>query len=480
MSARKKRTLIKNARYVVVFDGTEHRLLEDGLVLVEGNTIDYVGRETPDGVDEYVDAQGGLVMPGFVNMHCHMGAAPNEKGFLEDKGSSKFYMSGLYEYLPVTYVPYEDELHGYRFSVVDLLKGGTTTVFQIDRWNEEILEIIAQSGIRVYMGYGYRSGGWYTRDGKQLDYRWDEEAGMKGLEKAAELFRKHDGSYDGRVNVALCPMQVDTCTPELLRATREVADDLGARVQIHAAQAVTEFQEILRRYGMTPAEFLDSCGISGPDVIYGHYMFPSHHTWCVYKEGDDLGLISKTGTSVAHCPWVFGRRGIIMESFDRYLSRGINMTIGTDTFPQDMIAEMKWAAVFSKVAEGNPERGTAAQVFNAATLGGAKALGRDNLGRICPGAKADIVIADCNNMLMRPLRDPIKALIYTGGSRAIKTVMVDGRVLVQDGEVIGVDEADLWMRIQEVGERMHASVPDHDWARRSHLEMSPMSFAPID
>lgn len=479
MSRQQKRVLIENARYVVAYEGGQHRLLENALVVLEGNTVTYVGWERPAAVDESIDARGGLVMPGFINMHCHMNCAPNEKGFLEDRGSSKFYMSGLYEYLPVTYVSYEDELEAYRFSVVELLKGGTTTVFQIDPWNQEILETIASSGIRTYMGYGYKSGGWYTDDGNQVRYRWDEEAGKKGLRRAAELFGQYNGAYDGRVNVALCPMQVDTCTPELLKATREVASELGARVHIHAGQAVTEFQEIMHRHGMTPAEFLHSCGISGPDVTYGYYIFPNDHPWCVYKGGDDLGLMAETGTSVAHCPWVFGRRGIIMESFDRYLRRGVNMCLGTDTFPQDMAAEMRWAAVLSKVAEGDPQRGTAAQAFNAATLGGAKALGRDDLGRICSGAKADIVIADCGTMLMRPLRDPIKAFIYTGGSRVIRTVIVDGQVLVADGAVVGADEVELWSKIQQVGDRMLANVPNRDWAQRTHLEMSPMSFPTV-
>lgn len=475
----RKRTLIRNARFIVAYDGNQHRLLKDGVVLVEGNEIKYVGQEVsgfPGPADEYLDARGGLVMPGFINLHAHMCTSPNEKSFLEDKGSRKFYMSGLYEYLPATAIPFPDMIHAYRFSAVELLKCGTTTVFEMGSLSEDLLEIVVQSGLRAYMAPGYRSGEWYTPDGKQLQYRWNEEAGIKGLERAVEYFQKHDGSHGGRINVALCPAQVDTCTPELLRATRQAANKLAARIQTHAAQSLSEFQEMVRRHGQTPAEFLHSNGISGPDVIYGHYIFPSHHSWCVYKDGDDLGLLAETGTTVAHCPWVFGRRGILMESFDRYLKRGVNMGIGTDTFPQDIIAEMRWAAVFSKAVEGDSELGTAAQAFNAATLGGAKALGREDLGRICAGAKADIVIADLNNMLMRPLRDPIKALIYTSGSRVISKVMVDGKVVVDEGRVLGADETALWQRMQEVADRMYATTQERDWARRTHTEMSPMTF----
>jgi cytosine/adenosine deaminase-related metal-dependent hydrolase len=251
-------------------------------------------------------------------------------------------------------------------------------------------------------------------------------------------------------------------------------------VSIHAAQTVNEYQIILQRHGMTPADFLTENGIAGPRVIYGHYILPSGHSMNALQIGDELKTIAASGTSVVHCPWVYGRRGIIMESFSKYLDLGINLCLGTDTFPQDMINEMRCAAVFCKIAEANPNKGTAAQIFNAATLGGAKALGRDDIGRLCLGAKADIVIVDTNNIDACPLRDPIKILVYTASSKNISKVIIDGKIIVENGLVKNMNEELLRKDMQEVAERMWENVKNRDWGARSHLDMSPMSFPVVE
>src|SRR5206468_9770738 len=122
----------------------------------------------------------------------------------------------------------------------------------------------------------------------------------------------------------------------------------------------------------------------------------------------DVELMGDAGCSVAHAVWVFARRGVAMESFARYKKAGINMSLGTDTNPQSVIEAMRWAAVVSKMMERSTEATTAADVFDAATLGGARALLRDDLGRIAPGAKADLVLWKASSWRMTPLRDPVK------------------------------------------------------------------------
>jgi cytosine/adenosine deaminase-related metal-dependent hydrolase len=254
------------------------------------------------------------------------------------------------------------------------------------------------------------------------------------------------------------------------------AATLKVPVQIHAAQSVHEHLEIMRRHGQTPVEFLAHHGVVGPQVIIGHAIFLAHHSMIRYRDHDDLGLLAETGTHVAHCPWVFGRRGLHMESFGEYLRKGINVTIGTDTCPQDMIEELRWAAVLSKNTTGDVAVPTAGETFTAATLGAAMALGRNDLGRLAPGAKADLVVLDGRSMSMRPLRDPIKSIVYYPASRSVETVVVDGRIIVRDGKVPGVDEYALADRIQAAAESTLATVQDRDWAKRTHEEMSPLSF----
>ena len=122
--------------------------------------------------------------------------------------------------------------------------------------------------------------------------------------------------------------------------------------------------------------------------------------------------MAERGATVAHCPVVYARRNRILGSFARYRELGINVGLGTDTFPQDMIEEMRWAALGCKWIDRDANRGTARDVFNAATLGGARALGRSDIGRLAPGAKADIIIVDLHRLHSGPVDDPIKTLVY--------------------------------------------------------------------
>lgn len=142
---------------------------------------------------------------------------------------------------------------------------------------------------------------------------------------------------------------------------------------------------------------------------------------------------------------------------------------------------MRYAAIFCKIAEGaNPFTGTAAEVFNMATLGGARAIGRPDLGRIQKGCKADIVIVDLNNLDCQPVRDPIKVLVYSACGKNVDKVIVDGKLIVDGNRPVNMDIDKVIGRMQQAQDKMIAKVPERDWAGRSADEMSPMSFRVVD
>jgi cytosine/adenosine deaminase-related metal-dependent hydrolase len=325
------------------------------------------------------------------------------------------------------------------------------------------------------MGLGYRSGSWHTPDGKQAVWTWNEEAGVAGFKRAVDFIERYDGAQNGRINGFLSPMQVDTCTPELLAMSRDAATEMRVPMALHTSQSVTEFNEMVRRHGKTPIEWLEALGFLGPDVILGHAIILGGGSWANYA-GDDIAILARTGANVAHCVWVFARRGIAMESFARYRARGVNMTLGTDTAPQSMIEALRWTAVVSKIVDRQTEIATAADVFDAATLGGAKALGRDDLGRIAPGAKADLLLWEGESLFMTPLRDPIKNIVYSAQAEDLHTAIVDGEVRMRNRAVLGVDQRALARDLQAAGDRMWPRMADYDWAGRSADELSPLSF----
>ncbi len=186
--------------------------------------------------------------------------------------------------------------------------------------------------------------------------------------------------------------------------------------------------------------------------------------------------MAATGTNAAHCPTVFSRRGITLEHFGAYRAAGVNLGIGTDTFPHNLIEEMRAAAIFARIAAENAHAVTTADIFTAATIGGAIALGRDDLGRLLPGAKADLVIVDAEHPAMRPLYDPIRSLVYSAAERAVRHVFVDGRQVVNDGKALAFDYADAMARLEEAQRRAIERVPSLDWANRSAFEIMPPTF----
>ena len=468
-----------DASHVIAYQDGGHRYLRDGVVVTDGSDIVHVGPagSWTEPVDETIDATGMVLTPGFVNTHAHLADSPLDKSFVEDMGRRQFYLSGLFEYLPVRSQAMDEEAanSGLAFSMAELLRTGTTTVMEIGFHGEEAVRQAGKVGMRLYMGLGYRSARWYTDDGKTVKYAWDEEAGLRGLERAVRFIEEHDGAQNGRIKGFLSPLQVDTCTADLLRKSRNAAVSMGVPLALHTSQSVNEFLEMTQRHGLTPIEWLREIGFLGPEVILGHAIITAPGTWSNWS-GDDIGILADTGTNVAHCVWVFARRGMAMESFARYLARGVNMTLGTDTCPQSMIDGLRYTAVVSKLVDRQTEVATAADVFNAATLGGARALGRDDLGRVAPGAKADLLLWNGDSLFMTPLRDPIRNLVYSAAAEDLDTVLIDGEIRMRHREIPGVDLAALTRDLQAAGERMWANVDKGDWAGRSIDELAPQTF----
>jgi 5-methylthioadenosine/S-adenosylhomocysteine deaminase len=407
------RRLVIHASHIVAYQDGGHCYLRDGVIVIEGNTITHVGQQYAGDADEVIDATHKLVTPGLISCHAHLAGSPLDKSFIEDVGPRNFYMSGLFEMLPTRAAAQDaDSTRAcIDFSMAELIKSGCTTVVELGGVSDYTVQRAGACGLRLYIGPSFRSGRWFTTDGKTVQYAWDEAAGKQGLQQAIDFIEKHHGSYSDRIRGILSPAQIDTCTADLLQQAKAASDRMGIPLTLHTSQSVNEFQDMTRRHGLTPIEWLRDIGFLGPRTLLGHAIIIGGSSWANYP-ADDIRILADTGTSVAHAVWVFARRGIAMESFGKYVRAGVNMALGTDTCPQSMIEAMKFAAVVTKIMDRYTEYTSAADTFNAATLGGARALSREDVGRITPGAKADVVIWDTETLSMAPVRDPIKNLVY--------------------------------------------------------------------
>jgi 5-methylthioadenosine/S-adenosylhomocysteine deaminase len=275
----------------------------------------------------------------------------------------------------------------------------------------------------------------------------------------------------------LCPAQVDTCTPELLKASHALARERNLQVQIHVSQSVAEFHEMYRRHGATPVQWLDSLGVLDDRAILGHAIFLDHHPWLHWTSRRDLDLLRERGASVAHCPTVFVRRGITLRTFGSYLRAGVNVGVGTDTYPHDFLKELFVASYAARVIGETVTDHSAAELLTAATIGGANAMRRKDLGRVAVGAKADFILVDLDHPAMRPIYDPWRTLVYSADDRAIRDVWIDGRRIVADGLVTTIDIEAATAALEEAQAKVLARVPERDWAHRPIERLAPRSLA---
>ena len=259
--------------------------------------------------------------------------------------------------------------------------------------------MLAGTGIRTYACPMVQSGHWYTTNGRDHLYEWYEEKGFENLERSLEMIDDAIAHPSGRLHGMVGPAQADTCTEEMFRRCRDAAEARGIPLQTHAAQSVMEHREMIRRHGKTPIEWLDDIGALGPGTLLGHAINIDRHPWVNHHEHKDLERLARSGATVVHCPRAFAQWGDMMRSLGGYRAAGVNMALGTDCYPHDMVEEMRIAGLLSKVASGHVDLLTTDAVFETATLGAARALGREDLGRIAAGAKADLALVDLRHPL---------------------------------------------------------------------------------
>jgi cytosine/adenosine deaminase-related metal-dependent hydrolase len=491
------RTRIKGS-WVVGHRNGGHTLIKDGEVVYDGDKIVFVGRGFTGEIQEEIDGAGMLVAPGFIDTHVHAGYG-GQKRLISDVGRPDFFGQPLLEFdVPRkgTFVG-GDQRHAPEsekarfandpwalFTAVELLRNGVTTFVEMGAtvaMQEKLAEAVTRLGTRGYLGAGYDLGGWVAGAGGKLERVIDHEAGAKAFADAVTFSKAVDGTANGRLKAILSPKKVETCSIEQLKETARLARELNFPVCIHAAYNVHEFYDVLREHLKTPVQFLEHVGLLqlGPALNIGHGNFVAEHRRLAYSGGDDIALIGQHRCTVSHCAVNLVRRARFLDTWTKYRKAGVNLALGSDTFPRDMMMQMRTASYFGKVLEHDLQSSTAAEVFEAATVNGATSLNRGDLGRLMPGAKADIILIDMaqgDNLRYGPVRDPIRSLVDCGIGDDVHTVIVDGRVCMRERKIPGVDYGELRRAAQTMSEYIWSHWQDWDSLGRSADEMCPMSY----
>ena len=468
---------------VVGWSGTHHELVPEGSVLIEGETISYVGTDRTRRADRVIDASGKLVCPGFINLHVH--SQLNVGDYLITDATKRDYFSANYFVFgaPVKEKaappPPESIAIGRRYALFSALKNGATTILDPGGGPGDLgeyVEIVGAIGARLFFSPPFRSHDIFTDAEGRHYYEARADGGRPGLERAVDFIRKYHGAKNGRLQGLLNPAQAETCEPALLKETAAAAKELGVPIHIHAAGNLRELVHILYHYRKPVIEYLADTGILRPGTVLGHTVFIAGNSRVDFPFGDELKILSGSGASVGHCPHKYAKMAIAAESFDRYVEAGVNMGLGTDTYPLDIISEMRYTSLISRLVDRKYHGARPERVFNAATVWGARALGRDDLGRLAPGAKADVVVVDLRTTRYGPVRDPVTALVEYGSGADVDTVLVNGEVVIDQGRSTRIDEAELYSRADAAAKRAWDNWPKRDWAGRTVEEILPPAF----
>jgi 5-methylthioadenosine/S-adenosylhomocysteine deaminase len=368
------------------------------------------------------------------------------------------------------------------FTVAELLRNGVTTFVEFGSQlsvQDALLKEVERLGVRAYLAPGYDCGRWVGDAQGRLKRVRDDKLGLDGLAIAVKWIEEHDGAAGGRVRGILVPREVETSSVELLRRTVAVADRTGLPMATHAAYSVLEFHDVVAEHMMTPVELLDSIGMLRPTLNIGHGNFIADNPNLNYAAGRDLELMGRAGVSVSHCPINIARRARVLDNWAKYQAAGVNMALGSDTYPRDMIMNMRTASYMGKIMSHTYFAATAGEVFAAATLGGAKSLGRGDIGRLAPGMLADIIVIDLtgrNSLRYGPVRDPVKSVVECGIGDDVETVIVDGKTVMENGRIAGADLSTLRADAQAAGEAVWATLPEWDPLGRSAESACPWCY----
>lgn len=446
--------------------------IPDGAVVTEGNKIKSVGpydeirQSHTDAIE--IGGQQYLLIPGLVNGHSHgRGLTDLQRGALDNTLES--WLLDTRKYKPI--MPYDD----CALSAARLLTSGVTTTMHnhillnptnYENEYEQVIQAYADTGIRLQFNPAIRNDNLFVygdnrsflnRLPKKLQESLSHSApegaltGDNFVDVVKDLFKRYDSDM---CRVGFGPLAPQWVTENLLKSIRSAADDLRCPIHIHAAQSI--FQKI---YGLTYLSetlisWMDHIGLLGPRLVLGHCVWPT--------KGDIQRLVS-SGTGVTHHPSCNLRvRNGIAPAF-HMLRAGVNVGLGLDgksiNDDDDLIQEMKVCFLLHRIPslELHSDHLSAREVFQMATGNSAELLGLGNsIGRLEAGKKADMVLLDYDKMCWpytEPKHDPIDVLLYRGNRHFVDTVLVDGQVVVKDGEVKTIDVEEIGRRLSKASSR---------------------------
>jgi 5-methylthioadenosine/S-adenosylhomocysteine deaminase len=438
---------IEGARFVITVD-PERRIIRDGAILIDGQRITRVGKTAElrqVTADQVIDAGEMVVTPGFCNNHMHISYAHATRGIFPDNLDPMVYLGHVFTLQGA--MTEEDEYYTSLLGITELLKYGTTCFLDpgSTKYLDACLQAYEQAGCRIVVGYQVVD----KPNPLHLPVYTVDEA----VRRMEDTLNTYNHRLQDRVRAWTMPFDAAFCSNELLQAAKGLADRYSTGMTLHQGNRPATVRMYQEAYGKRPVEYLADLGILGPNLLLAHV---------IDLDEREIAAIARTNTKTVMCPTAALKMGSRMTSTARLpemVQQGICVGLGTDAGNNSNLLEtlrsMYLVTVLYKDARGTTDVVPAELALELATIHGARALGLEQeIGSIEVGKKADLVLFDTRRPEWRTLFNPVNSLVYNADGRSVHTVIVDGRVVVQNGKPCYVDEWDLIAKVQSLGERL--------------------------
>jgi 5-methylthioadenosine/S-adenosylhomocysteine deaminase len=417
--------LIKNGTLVTM--DSANRILR-GDLLIDHGRIAELG-VTDQSADVVIDASECAVIPGFVQTHIHL-CQTIFRGAADDLA--------LIDWLKKRVWPMEAAhtaasiAASARLGIAELIKGGTTCALTMETVNHtsQVFQVVEETGFRATVGKCMMD------KGDEVPQPLQEQT-EQSIEESLTLLEQWHGQADGRLRYCFAPRFAISCTRELLSQVGELARRHGVMIHTHASENRTECALVEQESGLRNINYLESVGIAGRHVALAH---------CVHLTNEEIRILKSAGTNVAHCPSSNLKLGSGIAPVTKLLEEGVSVSLGADGAAcnnrLDMFTEMRTAALLQKALHG-PQVLPANRMLRMATIDGARALGLDDeIGSLEVGKRADVAVVNLDRLHTSPEAEIVSRLVYAAEASDVQSVVIDGRVVMGDRELLTIDEAE--------------------------------------
>ena len=425
--------LLKNATIVTLNDADD--ILFDAALAIDDDRIIAVGEAPADFVpDEVIDLSGKIIAPGLYNAHTHA-AMVFSRGYAEDMPLDRWFNEGIWK-LESALSP-EMVRWGVRLAMIEMIRGGVIGFGDHYFYMDEVAQAVTESGMRANLAWAV----------------FGHEEGEVGITvpETVDFVKKYNGAADGRLRALFGPHSPYLCSDEFLARTAAVAVREGIGIHIHAAETEGQVQASLATYDMTPIELLHDRGLFETHTIVAH---------AIHVTPVDIAILAQSDVNVVHCPSTHMRYAMGVTPMPEMMAEGVNVALGTDgagsSVALNLWREMRLAVVMQRQARSDPEVMGGLTALRMATRNGARALNFRSSGMLSPGYQADLIVVDATQPHYQPIHSVPAALVWDTEPADVQDVMVAGRWLMRDRQLLTLDEERVLARFNEALAEMMA------------------------